>query len=357
MGKFKSLVFKCIGKENTDKIKHMISLIYYRRFKEYKNKKKILHLLTPTHGNMGDQAIAYATEKYLKENFREYEILEFYRDDIYKYAETIKKLLNKDDLIFLIGGGNMGNLYIAEEKSRRFVIEKFLENKIISMTQTISFTRDNEGKQELNKTKEIYNNHKDLTIIAREKYSFEIMKNEFINCKIIENPDVVLYLSDSFSDNIANRKNIMTCLRSDKESILGNQKQLFLDNLKSRYDNVFEYDTVINRYVDRSTRIEELNDMFSKFSTSKVVITDRLHGMVFCAITKTPCIVTKSLDNKVIGTYEWIKDLNYIRLVDNLNFDEVEILMKELMNLKEKSKINLKEKYFDKLRAKIIERV
>lgn len=354
MGKFKALIAKCLGNNNTNKIKQVISLIYYRRFKQYKNKKKILHLLTPTHGNMGDQAIAYATERYLKENFIEYEILEFYRDDIYKYAETIKKLLNKDDLIFLIGGGNMGNLYIAEEKSRRFVIEKFSENKIISMTQTISFTKDNEGHQELSKTKEIYNNHRDLTIIAREKYSFKIMKEEFTSCKIIENPDIVLYLSDSFNDNIANRKNIMTCLRSDKESILGNQKQNFLNKLKTKYDNVFEYDTVINRYVDRSTRIDELNDMFDKFSASKVVITDRLHGMVFCAITKTPCIVTKSLDNKVIGTYEWIKDLNYIRLVDNLNFNEVEILMKELINLKEKSQINLKKKYFDNLRAKII---
>lgn len=355
MGKFKLLAAKCIGKNNTNKIKRIISLFYYRRFKQYKNKKKIVHLLTPTHGNMGDQAIAYATERYLKENFKEYEILEFYRDDIYKYAETIKKLLNKDDLIFLIGGGNMGNLYIAEEKSRRFVIEEFSENRIISMTQTISFTKDNEGKQELKKTKEIYNNHKDLTIIAREKYSFEIMKNEFVNCKIIENPDIVLYLSDSFTDSITNRKNIMTCLRSDKESVLGSQKQLFLDKLKSKYSDIFEYDTVINRHVDKSTRIEELNDMFNKFSTSKVVITDRLHGMVFCAITKTPCIVTKSLDNKVIGTYEWIKDLNYIRLVDNLNFDKVEVLINELMDLKVKSHINLREKYFDKLRTKIIE--
>jgi pyruvyl transferase EpsI len=355
MAKIKSLVVKGIGKNNINRIKHIKSLIYYRKLKEYKHKKKILHLLTPKHGNMGDQAIAYATEKYLKENFKEYEVLEFYRDDIYKYAEAIKMILNKDDLIVLIGGGNMGNLYISEEKARRFVIEKFPENKIISMTQTISFTKDDEGKHELNRTKEVYNKHKNLTIIAREKFSFKIMKEEFVNCKIIDNPDIVLYLSDNFKDNITNRKTIMTCLRSDKESIVGNQKQAFLDNLKMKYKDVFEYDTVINKYVDKTTREEELKDMLNKFLSSKVVITDRLHGMVFCAITKTPCIVTKSLDNKVIGTYEWIKDLNYIKLVDNLNFDEVEVLIKELTNLKEKSQINLKEKYFDKLRSKIID--
>ncbi len=303
---------------------------------------------------MGDQAIAYATNKYLKENFKEYEVLEFYKDEVYKYAETIKMILNKDDLIFLIGGGNMGNLYMSEEKARRFIIKNFPKNKIISMTQTISFTKDDKGKKELDKTKEIYNNHEYFTIIAREKFSFEIMKREFVNCKIIENPDIVLYLSDDYDDNIENRKNIMTCLRNDKESILGDQKKFLLDKLRTQYGNIFEYDTVINRNVNKTNRVEELKDMFNKFSSAKIVITDRLHGMVFCAITKTPCIVTKSLDNKVTGTYEWLKDLNYIKLVDNLNFNEIEKLISELINLNEKSQINFKERYFSKLRYKII---
>lgn len=355
MIEFKSLINKFIGKNNINKIKHIRSFMYYKKFKVWKYKKKIVYLLTPNHGNMGDQAIAYATEKYLKENFSEYDILEFHKDEIYKYAETIKKILNKDDLIVLHGGGNLGNLYMVEEEARRSVIEKFPENKIISMTQTISFTKDSNGQKELNRTKQIYNNHKDLTIIARENLSFKIMKEELINCKIIINPDIVFYLSDIFNDDIANRNTIMTCLRSDKESILGNRKQFFLDKLKTKYSGVFEYDTVINKQLDKLSRNKELKDMFDKFANSKVVITDRLHGMVFCVITKTPCIVTKSLDHKVIGTYEWVKDLNYIKLVDNLNFDEIEILINELINLKEKSRVNFKEKYFNKLKSKIIE--
>ena len=93
--------------------------------------------------------------------------------------------------------------------------------------------------------------------------------------------------------------------------------------------------------------------VFDKFFGARVVITDRLHGMVFCAITKTPCIVTKSLDHKVTGTYEWIKDLNYIKLVDNLNFDEVEKLITELSSIKEYSYIDFDSMYFNKLREKI----
>ncbi len=42
-------------------------------------------------------------------------------------------------------------------------------------------------------------------------------------------------------------------------------------------------------------RMEELNSKFAEFLSSGLVITDRLHGMIFAAITGTPCI---ALDNK-----------------------------------------------------------
>ncbi|MDO4924988.1 MAG: glycosyltransferase [Turicibacter sp.] len=146
---------------------------------------------------------------------------------------------------------------------------------------------------------------------------------------------------------------IMTCLRSDKESVLGQQKQQFLDELSQVYSDIFNYDTVIKEKVYRESRTQKLNEMFNEFRKSKVVITDRLHGMVFCAITKTPCIVTKSLDHKVTGTYEWIKDLNYIKLVDKLEVNKVSELIKKLGNLEEYTILDLERDYFNSLVTKI----
>lgn len=336
------------------KVSYWRSSSYYDEFKKYENKKKIFHLLTPKHRNMGDQAIVYATNKYLKDNFPDYEIVEVYREDIYKYAKAIKKAMGKDDFIVLIGGGNMGNLWIKEERDRRFIIKTFSNQKIISMPQTISFTNDSDGEKELLKTKKIYNNHNNLTVIAREKKSYEIMKNNFINNKVILNPDMVLYLNDMFKPKFNNRKGIMTCIRSDKESILGDKKNELIKKLQEEYESVFVYDTVINRQVQRENREKELIDMFNKFRGAKLVITDRLHGMVFSAITKTPCIVTKSLDHKVTGTYEWIKSLNYVRLVDNLDFKNINLLIDELLSLTELSEIDLNKEYFSKLKDKIM---
>lgn len=318
-----------------------------------KNKKKIFHMSTPVHGNMGDHAIVYATNKFLSDNFKDYKIIEVYRKDIYTYISTIKKVINKDDFIVLIGGGNMGNLWVNEEVDRRFIIDTFKDNKIISMPQTISFTNDLDGEKELLKTKKIYNSHNNLIVMAREKKSYEIMKENFKNNKIILNPDMVLYLNNLFGANVNGRSYIMTCLRNDKESLLKEEKDKFIDKLKKEYSNVVVYDTVLKREVYKRDREKELNKMFNKFRQAKVVITDRLHGMVFAAITKTPCIVTKSLDHKVTGTYEWIKSLNYIKLVDNLKYENIKALIEELSTLKEFTEIDLKE-YYSKLKNKIL---
>lgn len=326
---------------------------YIEDFNIYSDKKKIIHISTPTHGNMGDHAIVYATNMYLKDNFSDYEIIEVYRKDVYKYTKALKNILNKNDIIVLIGGGNMGNLWIEEEIDRRYVINTFKDNKIISMPQTISFTNDINGQKEFEKTKEVYNSHDDLIVIAREEKSYEIMKKAFNKCTVMLNPDMVLYLNNKLQVPSIERKYIMTCIRNDKESLLVDKKNDVVDKLKEEYNNIIVYDTVINRQVLKEKREEELLNMLKRFSESKMVITDRLHGMVFAAITKTPCIVTKSLDHKVTGTYQWIKDLNYIKLVDDLNYDIINQSIDEFSNLKEFTEIKLCKEYYDKLTDKI----
>lgn len=353
ISRVKGTIVKLIGEKNGGVIKYYFSFSNYNKLKQYKDTKKIIYLLSPIHGNMGDQAIAFATDKFLKDNFKDYKVLEFRISDVYDYGGAIKRILNKDDIIFLHGGGNMGNLYMNEENSRRLIISKFKYNKIISMPQTMSFTNDEEGRRELQRTKKVYNKHKDLTLIAREKYSYDMMKKEIKNAKVINNPDIVTYLHDMFEFDKENRIRIMTCLRSDKEGILGQDKDIFINELNKAYKDVFNYDTVVNKVIKKDTREKELNLMFDEFRKSKVVITDRLHGMIFCVITKTPCIVAKSLDHKVTGTYEWFKDLNYIKFVGKLDFNSVKPIIDELSDLENLNEINFKEIYFDKLREKL----
>ena len=66
-------------------------------------------------------------------------------------------------------------------------------------------------------------------------------------------------------------------------------------------------------------RAAELSRQIAAFKRAKLVITDRLHGMVFCAISGTPCVVINSQSPKVKGCYEWIRDLGYIRFCDDVS--------------------------------------
>ena len=325
-------------------------------FKQYKDNKKIILTLLPNHGNLGDHAIAYAAKKYLEDNYQDYEIIELDMYEIYKYGKALKSILTQDDYIFTLGGGNMGNLYHQEEWTRRFIIKTFKDTPIVSLPQTINFTKDRNGKKEFEKTKKIYNQNRNLTIVGREEKSFNIMKNSFTNANVILNPDIVLYLENMDLYQGLERNNIMICLRQDKEGYISLEKrEEIINSIKNKYKNVIVSDTVINKNVNKDTRGNELKKLWKQFYESKVVITDRLHGMIFAAITKTPCIVIRNTDHKITGSYEWIKNLNYIRLIEDFSISNIDKNLTEILNLKTLIQSNLKSEYFEKFKSLIIE--
>ncbi len=54
---------------------------------------------------------------------------------------------------------------------------------------------------------------------------------------------------------------------------------------------------------------------WNEFSSVQLVVTDRLHGMVFSAITGTPCIALDNISHKVYGAYQWLSYLPYLRFL------------------------------------------
>lgn len=323
------------------------SLPEYKNIREiYSNnkyQKKIFVLGTPHHGNLGDQAIAYAEIKFLQENFKEYEVIEVNISEYYAHFYFFKKCINLNDIIVLHGGGNLGNEYIYDENIRRDIIQAFPQNKIILFPQTMYFTKDTLGREELNKSKEIYSQHRYLTLIAREKISYEAMKEQFNNNKVLLAPDIVLYLDER--EEKYKRSGAMLCLRNDVESKLNyRERQYILRKLEERYGNVNITDTLIKRNVSKNERNEILKNKWNEFKNTELVITDRIHGMIFAAITGTPCIALSNYNHKVKGTYEWIKDEDYIKYIDDLDDLEkcINDLKKDKFVLK---KTNLKNKY------------
>lgn len=297
------------------KVKRKIELI----FSLIKRGKKIIVCNTPVHENLGDHAIAIAEINYLKKHFTDFAIVEIEENLCTSRAVNIfLKLISRNDIIVLQGGGFMGDLWPRHEICMHNIIEKCPEIVKIIFPQTCYLA--DKSSEAFKKYKDSYKDSKNLYFFAREKKSFEFVKNKIFsedNCWIF--PDIVLSLN--YCDRVK-RDGILVCLREDKESILSTeQKDGILNCIKKLNKKIYQTSTLFNRKIDITERKILTEEKLKEFSRAEVVITDRLHGMIFAAITGTPCLVLDNLSGKVSGVHNWIKELNYIKVVraDEIN--------------------------------------
>lgn len=279
----------------------------------------IVFISVPTHGNLGDQAIIYAQYKMFEQIGLIKNIIEIRSCDYIRFADVLEDLLTYQDIIIIDGGGNMGTLWIEEEYKIRDIIQRFKNNKIVIFPETVYYSKDEFGKNELELSKPIYENHKDLHICVRDRSSLELLTSQYKNLDVKYTPDIVLFL-DKSPNKILNRQNALCCLRKDKEKVTSDETLKFIEEKLFEYGLKINYtSTVIEENVKRIDREKVLLRKWEEFQKSKIVITDRLHGMIFAAITGTPCIALNNCNGKVKGVYEWIKYLPYIIFCEDLN--------------------------------------
>lgn len=303
-------------------LKYFLSARYEEKYEPYKVQKKCFVFLAANYGNLGDVAITYAQELFLKKIFQDYIIIDVPISDTLSDLKAIKNICTPDDIITIVGGGNMSDLYFDIELLRQMVISKFPKNRVISFPQTLYYTPTNIGRFWQNKSVQCYAKHKHLLLMAREMVSYQLMSTLYPN-KVICMPDIVMTLDESTP--IQQRVGITLCLRNDmeKSSDISFTIELKKELLKIGY-KIFEKDTHLGRGgLSMDERKIELNRIWDTFRKSEWVITDRLHGMIFCFITKTPCIVLPNNNFKVEKCYEWIKDCGYVFFLKNYDIEEI----------------------------------
>lgn len=274
------------------------------------NANTILFIMTPIHGNIGDHAIAKAASDILADMGLHY--IEITSSDLFMLKKLHAIGVMNGKPIIVNGGGNLGTLWPKLEKTFRCVIKNNLDSKILCLPNTIYYDSTSRGKHDLDKSVAIYNSHKDLTICARERISYELVSNKYNHVVMI--PDLVLSMNESKIDS--SRKGCLLCLRNDKEKTLAlSNKRRLVDELNDMFPgNVRITDTDALDYIPIEERNTAITNKLEEFRSAELVVTDRLHGMVFSAITGTPCIVLNSKSHKIKGCYEWVKDLEYIVL-------------------------------------------
>lgn len=284
------------------------------------DRNKVALLGTPTHANIGDSAIVCAEYDFLKKSgVQAADIVELTYEDLIHFNYSLQKVLKKCSILCWHGGGNMGTLWLHEEMSRRRGLKKIPAwFPTLIFPQTIYYHETDTGRKEKNKSVSVYNGRPGLIIAAREKKSHQTMLELYPDSKIILVPDIVLSMTkETLGVEETVRKGVLLCMRSDLERTMSDELRRSVEQAVVAAGESFCYtDMYASCSINKGNRVEMVKAKMNELASARLVVTDRLHGMIFAAITETPCIVFGNNHHKVQSAYEWIKYLPYIRFVE-----------------------------------------
>ena len=302
---------------------------------------------TPEHGNLGDQAIAIATVNFLGKHFPNKPLIEITHDQYLKHAKYLQKKISKNSVILIHGGGYLGDLWRNEQDCVFDILQLFPCNKIIFLPQTLFY----KSPDLLAEDRRVYEKRRNLSVFLRDQSSYSLAKTSclFNINQIFLCPDIVFSYHPSLPKT--ERTGILFCIRNDLEKATNTTLiNMLVDFFNQQHIHCDFTDTVIERSVSAKSREIEVNKKLMEFSKYKLVITDRLHGMIFSAITGTPCVALDNLSKKVSGAYDWIKEYSFIRYVDQNSITSDEMIHIALQMYEEKgTEIDIDQKYISLL--------
>lgn len=295
-------------------LKRLLQLIviFFKAFFTFK--KKVWLFSVPSHPNLGDQAQLMCTEKWIKENYNGYKIIEMehllspfphfnmkvlaLNVDFWQHI-ILKMVIRKDDVFI----GHSGYFFVDHHGgwySYDYLL-RYWTNKFIILPQTVNFYAP-VVKQRVSKD---FGNKRNLTLLCRDEVSYNNAKGMLGTTNLLLYPDIVTSLIGT-REYKSLRNGILFCMRDDIEAFYSPAD---IDGLMQRFGNIRKekIDTTlhISEKEMKLHRDRLINTMIEKISTFEVVITDRYHGTIFSAIASTPVVVINSADHKLSSGVKW----------------------------------------------------
>lgn len=293
------------------------------RFSHKNSSNVVLLLDTPRHNNLGDQAIRISEIDFLKNHLPQKVIIEFSYYECKYFIHIIKRYFKKST-IFIHGGGFIGSLWPNEHSVFMKILKFFKKHQIIVFPQTIYFSLENKIVEK--KFFKVINRLKNIFICARENNTYNLLASQTAKEKIIFVPDIVLLLNYKIKMN-TNKQKILLCFRDDCEKTINNKYITdFLEQNNIEYDSI---DTVLKGSISLNQLEKYVFSTLNLFSKYSLVICNRLHAMIFSALSGTPCLVFDNINKKISGVYySWMNKIKYIKLIN-----ESEICLDTIINL------------------------
>ena len=269
---------------------------------------------TPTHSNLGDQAIVYAQEQLLSDAGLNDIAFEIPRTTYERFHGHIDHLIRPHDLVIIDGGGNLGTLWPEENTFINTILNKFKNNHIVMFPQTAYYEDTPLGRITQEETAQVFSENPNIVFYSRDQPTYKLIKVLSLQTTNYLVPDIVPYLE--LDDLHHERSGALLCLRSDKERVLEPKDAETLECfLRDKLSSVHNTSTLsATQFIGRARRSEELQAKWNEFASAKLVVTDRLHGMIFSAITGTPCVALDNVSHKVQEGASWLSDIPNIKV-------------------------------------------
>lgn len=282
---------------------------------------------TPEYCNLGDHLIAYAAVAFIQKLLPGHAVVEITRE-LYEAAPAqINQLLSREtvEAVFITGGGFLGSLWEQMDDDVLSILSASAGKKVFILPQTIFYEAD--SQERFAKDRAAFAAVKDLHVFVRDRNSYiQSVTNGLIEKESISlRPDMALYLYPYLLEEQA-RNGVALCIRQDKENTLsGEQERLLQSFARQVGKNDIEYIETVDKYRSfiPQKRGREILRFSRKVAGKSLVITNRLHCMVFCFITHTPCIAIDNISRKISGVHAWISDCEYIACIEELDMQHI----------------------------------
>lgn len=293
------------------------------QIREYKNKlqyirqnpNKYVYLIgTPNHSNLGDHLIALAEISFLTNNTH-MDVMDIPTEMFQIYKRTLRDIIPRSSLVFITGGGWMGDVWPIEERTLESIMMTFYQNNTLIFPQTVYYQRPEIEERISRRARISFMKCRNVVLCVRDMGSYNYCITHYNN-NVILCPDIALYYKKELKQN-RKKKKIGICFRDDREK----NKHLSAYDImqKCMFEDIefVRLSTISESNISCSERKSKVNELIDIFHDCSLVITDRLHGMIYSFLAETPCIAFDNKTCKVSGVYElWLKSSPSIVLLN-----------------------------------------
>ena len=322
------------------KVKIILSTWVNKKNVELPTGLRAFIFLAADYGNIGDLAITAAQDAFLSKTLGGYTVIRVPISKTRTQLQSIKKQIKPRDLVTIIGGGNMGTMYPDIEELRQLVIRSFPCNRIVCFPQTLDWGESPASSRALQRIVKVYSRHPDIHVCVRESITrnklTELFKHHS-NVNVCWVPDIVMSATAGTlgARDCTQPSGILRCLRDDRESLLSAEQYANLDAALANTGYPIEKtDTHAGgMQLDEAHCAQLLADKLSQFRKARLVVTDRLHGMILCLLAGTPCLVLPNANHKIRQTWlDWLNDHPRLAFVEPEQLDEIPALIDKLLS-------------------------